>query len=125
MGVSSLVRGRLVRILETGAPETTEGADETSAHEGSIDIPRPWAHHGTTLPSRFSDMPVQKVIYDTDPGVDDAMALFFLHHHPDIDLIGITTGHGNASVETTTRNALYLKERFGISRRWPEVPPGR
>ncbi|GLS20053.1 nucleoside hydrolase [Labrys miyagiensis] len=59
-------------------------------------------------------MPVQKVIYDTDPGVDDAMALFFLHYHPEIDLIGITTGHGNASVEITTRNALYLKERFGI-----------
>jgi len=60
-------------------------------------------------------MPVQKVIYDTDPGVDDAMALFFLHYHPDIDLIGITTGHGNASVEITTRNALYLKQRFGIA----------
>jgi purine nucleosidase len=60
-------------------------------------------------------MPVQKVIYDTDPGVDDAMALFFLHYHPDIELIGITTGHGNASVEITTRNALYLKERFAIA----------
>jgi purine nucleosidase len=59
-------------------------------------------------------MSPQKVIYDTDPGVDDAMALFFLHYHPDIDLIGITTGHGNASVEITTHNALYLKERFGI-----------
>jgi purine nucleosidase len=59
-------------------------------------------------------MPLHKVIYDTDPGVDDAMALFFLHFHPDIDLIGITTGHGNASVDITTRNALYLKERFGI-----------
>ncbi|MDQ0391228.1 nucleoside hydrolase [Labrys monachus] len=59
-------------------------------------------------------MPSHKIIYDTDPGVDDAMALFFLHYSPDIELVGITTGHGNAPVETTTRNALYLAERFGI-----------
>ncbi|MDI6836563.1 MAG: nucleoside hydrolase, partial [Rhizobiaceae bacterium] len=35
---------------------------------------------------------MQKVIFDTDPGVDDAMALLFLHHHPDVDLLGVTTG---------------------------------
>ncbi|MBB3317817.1 inosine-uridine nucleoside N-ribohydrolase [Rhizobium sp. BK181] len=57
---------------------------------------------------------MHKVIYDTDPGVDDAMALLFLHRHPDIDLIGITTVFGNASVETTTRNALFLKREWNI-----------
>ncbi len=57
---------------------------------------------------------MHKVIFDTDPGVDDAMALLFLHHHPEIDLIGITTVFGNASVETTTRNALFLKREWGI-----------
>jgi purine nucleosidase len=57
---------------------------------------------------------MHKVIYDTDPGVDDAMALLFLHRHPKIDLIGITTVFGNASVDTTTRNALFLKREWGI-----------
>ena len=57
---------------------------------------------------------MHKVIYDTDPGVDDAMALLFLHHHPDIDLLGITTVFGNASIETTTRNALFLKREWEI-----------
>ncbi|MGO4439928.1 nucleoside hydrolase [Rhizobium sp. RAF56] len=57
---------------------------------------------------------MHKVIYDTDPGVDDAMALLFLHRHPLIDLLGITTVFGNASVETTTRNALFLKREWGI-----------
>lgn len=56
----------------------------------------------------------KKVLFDTDPGVDDAMALLFLHRHPDIELVGITTVFGNAHAETTTRNALYLCERFGI-----------
>lgn len=58
---------------------------------------------------------MEKVIFDTDPGVDDAMALLFLHRHPGIDLIGITTVFGNAAVETTTRNALFLAERWGIA----------
>jgi inosine-uridine nucleoside N-ribohydrolase len=57
---------------------------------------------------------MHKVIYDTDPGVDDAMALLFLHRHPEIDLIGITTVFGNASIETTTRNALFLKREWAI-----------
>ena len=59
-------------------------------------------------------MTVHKVIYDTDPGIDDAMALLFLHYSPAVDLVGITTVMGNARIETTTRNALYLKERFNI-----------
>lgn len=57
---------------------------------------------------------MEKVIFDTDPGVDDAMALLFLARHSGISLEGITTVFGNASVETTTRNALYLAERWGI-----------
>jgi len=55
-----------------------------------------------------------KVIYDTDPGVDDAMALVFQALHPDIELLGITSVFGNASIETTTRNALYLAARFAM-----------
>ena len=55
-----------------------------------------------------------KVIFDTDPGVDDAMALLFLHRHPEIDLLGVTTVFGNASIETTTRNALFLKREWNI-----------
>ena len=58
---------------------------------------------------------MHKVIFDTDPGIDDAMALLFLHRHPQIDLIGITTVFGNAPLELTTRNALFLKQEWGIS----------
>lgn len=51
-----------------------------------------------------------KIIYDTDPGVDDAMALLLLARHPRIELVGVTTVFGNADIATTTRNALYLKK---------------
>lgn len=59
-------------------------------------------------------MAAHKVIFDTDPGVDDAMALLFLHQHPEIDLVGITSVFGNATIDTTTRNALFLKQLWDI-----------
>jgi inosine-uridine nucleoside N-ribohydrolase len=50
----------------------------------------------------------RKVIYDTDPGVDDAMALYYALAHPGIDVVGITTTFGNVSVEQAATNGLYL-----------------
>ncbi|MEL6871033.1 MAG: nucleoside hydrolase [Pseudomonadota bacterium] len=58
---------------------------------------------------------MQKIIFDTDPGIDDAMALLFAELSPAIDLLGITTVRGNADIEITTRNALYLTERFDMA----------
>ncbi|MFK0166780.1 nucleoside hydrolase [Rhizobium sp. NPDC090279] len=55
-----------------------------------------------------------KVIFDTDPGVDDATALLFLNAYPRVTLLGVTTVFGNADIDTVTRNALYLKKRFAI-----------
>ncbi len=60
-------------------------------------------------------MAAKKVIYDTDPGVDDAMALIFLDAAPDVELVGITTVLGNHRIDTTTRNALFLKDYFNIA----------
>jgi inosine-uridine nucleoside N-ribohydrolase len=56
----------------------------------------------------------KKVVLDTDPGVDDAMALAFLMGREDIALQAITTVFGNADVETTTRNALFLAQKMSI-----------
>ena len=57
--------------------------------------------------------PSTKVIYDTDPGVDDAMALYFALAHPNIEVVGITTTFGNVTVEQAALNALYLSEIAG------------
>lgn len=56
-----------------------------------------------------------KVIFDTDPGIDDAMALLYLGKLPEIALLGITTVVGNADIATTTRNALFLRQQFGLT----------
>ena len=60
-------------------------------------------------------MTTQKIIFDTDPGIDDAMALLFIEASPALDLVAVTTVFGNSDIETTTRNALYLKDRFGLT----------
>ena len=57
---------------------------------------------------------MKQVIFDTDIGIDDAMALLFLHFSAEVELRAIVTGFGNASIENTTRNALYLKNRFSM-----------
>ena len=55
------------------------------------------------------------IILDTDPGIDDAMAMAYLAADPRVELMAITTVFGNAGVTTTTRNALYLRRRLGMS----------
>jgi inosine-uridine nucleoside N-ribohydrolase len=60
-------------------------------------------------------MPRQKVIFDTDPGVDDAMALLYIDRCDALDLLGVTTVFGNVDIDAVTRNALYIKQRFGLA----------
>ncbi|MGN1208474.1 MAG: nucleoside hydrolase [Christensenellales bacterium] len=55
------------------------------------------------------------IIIDTDPGVDDATAITIALFSPALDIKLITTTAGNASIETTTRNTLFLLEKFGKS----------
>ena len=55
----------------------------------------------------------KKVILDTDPGVDDAMAIFLAVASPELEILGLTTIFGNAPVDVTTRNALLLLELAG------------
>ncbi len=43
-----------------------------------------------------------KIILDCDPGHDDAIAILLAAHHPDIDLLAITTVAGNQSLDKTT-----------------------
>lgn len=49
-----------------------------------------------------------KIILDCDPGHDDAIAILLAAHHPEIELLAITTVAGNQSVEKTTHNALKV-----------------
>lgn len=54
-----------------------------------------------------------KVILDTDPGIDDAMAIAYAVAHPAIELLGLTTIFGNVASHEATRNALQLLDYLG------------
>lgn len=53
-----------------------------------------------------------RLIIDTDPGHDDAIALILAHHFADV--LGITSVAGNTSVENGTRNAIRICDLLGI-----------
>ncbi|KAA3643021.1 MAG: nucleoside hydrolase [Chloroflexi bacterium] len=52
----------------------------------------------------------RKLLIDTDPGIDDAMAIFYALNSPEFEVIGLTSIFGNAYTEICTQNALRLLE---------------
>lgn len=70
--------------------------------------------------SRSSSAPSkpQRIILDTDPGVDDAMAIFLALRSPELKVEAITAVSGNVPLAFTLPNALRLVEIAGH----PEVP---
>jgi purine nucleosidase len=61
----------------------------------------------------------RKIIIDTDPGQDDAVAILLALASPDeLDVVAIISVAGNVPLELTTRNSLKMVELAGR----PEVP---
>lgn len=50
----------------------------------------------------------EHVLIDTDPGIDDAMALLLALQSPELEIAAITTVSGNVSVDTATRNVFTI-----------------
>ena len=53
------------------------------------------------------------VILDCDPGHDDAIALLLALASPEVELLGVTTVHGNQTLEKTTANAIRVLDLAG------------
>lgn len=54
------------------------------------------------------------MIIDTDPGVDDAVALMLAAASPEVQLLAVTTVYGNVGLAATTANALRLRALAGL-----------
>ncbi|HSB86331.1 MAG TPA: nucleoside hydrolase [Ilumatobacteraceae bacterium] len=63
----------------------------------------------------------KRILIDTDPGIDDAMAIFYALASPELEVVGLTTVFGNAHTDVCTTNALRLLEIAGRS----DVPVAR
>lgn len=62
-----------------------------------------------------------QLIIDTDPGIDDCLALLLALASPEIDVHAIVTVYGNTTLKNATRNACEIVRRAGASVR---VIPG-
>lgn len=65
-------------------------------------------------------MPRRPIIIDTDPGVDDALALMLAAASPEVDLLGIIAVAGNVGLDRTSANAAALADLLGL-----DCPIGR
>ena len=67
-----------------------------------------------TAPLGTAEQPIPLII-DSDPGLDDALAIGLAVARPEIDLLAVTTVGGNADVRHCTENALRLLHAYGRS----------
>ena len=65
--------------------------------------------------------PPRALLIDTDPGVDDAVAVLMALAAPGVDLFGLTAVGGNVPLARATRNGLALLQAAGRS----DVPVAR
>ncbi|XP_059624952.1 uridine nucleosidase 1-like [Cornus florida] len=70
------------------------------------------AQQGCVVSSCCSSTP-EKIIIDTDPGIDDSIAILMAFQSPELEILGLTTVFGNVFTEDATRNALILCEIAG------------
>jgi len=61
---------------------------------------------------------MEKVLLDVDTGIDDALAMVYALHSPELEVLGFTTCFGNNFVHETTTNTLKVLELLGRS----EIP---
>jgi inosine-uridine nucleoside N-ribohydrolase len=77
---------------------TSGGSMQSAAHKQSV----------AAIPSK-----IQRIIIDTDPGVDDAIAILLALRSPELKVEAITPVSGNVPLELTLPNALRLVEIAG------------
>jgi len=55
----------------------------------------------------------KKIIIDTDPGHDDALAIMMLERSGLFDICAVTTVAGNSTIQNTTNNARFILDLLG------------
>ena len=55
-------------------------------------------------------MPPKRILFDTDPGIDDSLAILLALASPELSVEGVSVVHGNCSVDQALTNALSVLE---------------
>ncbi|MBP2473458.1 purine nucleosidase [Crossiella equi] len=54
-----------------------------------------------------------RIVLDTDPGIDDALAMLYLAEQPDVEIVAIGSVHGNVPARTAADNARRVLDVIG------------
>jgi pyrimidine-specific ribonucleoside hydrolase len=85
---------------------------------GGLAVSQPLSAHELAASARATKSPMfasapgkpRRIIIDTDPGIDDAMAIFLALRSPELKVEAITPVAGNVPLDLTLPNALRLVE---------------
>jgi inosine-uridine nucleoside N-ribohydrolase len=91
--------------VSAGYPDRSDPVHAVPTYFGAAATPRS-ALVGTP------DSPLPLII-DSDPGLDDAVAIGLALARPELDVLAVTTVGGNADVRHCTENALRLLHAYG------------
>lgn len=62
-----------------------------------------------------------KMLIDVDTGVDDSIALLYALNHPEVEIVGITTGCGNVDAVQAAENTVRIIELSNTKKEIPVV----
>ena len=62
-----------------------------------------------------SEVSKRKLIIDTDPGIDDAIALMLVEASGVFELMGLTAVYGNSSLQNTVKNLSFLRDLYKMN----------
>jgi len=68
--------------------------------------------------NRLGDAAINNVLFCSDMGIDDAIALMYASFMKTINIVGIVCSNSNVPVEDAVRNARFLLDSLGLN----EVP---
>ena len=83
----------------------TENVSLSAQESASANAAKPQSSAVASTPRK-----VRRIIIDTDPGIDDAMAIFLALRSPELKVEAITPVAGNVPLDLTLPNALRLLE---------------
>jgi purine nucleosidase len=56
-----------------------------------------------------------RIVLDTDPGIDDALAILYLAAHQQVEIVAVGSVHGNVPAPQAADNALRVLELAGLN----------
>ena len=62
-----------------------------------------------------------KMLIDVDTGVDDSIALLYALNHPEVEIVGITTGCGNVDAVQAAENTVRIIELSNTKKEIPVI----